>query len=69
MPIAIKRRDRPRGHCMTTIGLPCKQSKRSFKKDSPVAFSRLHVSDKKKGLIQLYVNLYSQCDKRTFEYC
>ena len=49
MPIAIKRRGRPRGHTLTTIGLPCKRTKKSCKKDGPVAFSRLHVSDKKKG--------------------
>jgi len=48
MPRVIKKRGRPKGHTLTTIGLPCKRAKTS-RKDGPVAFSRLHVSEKKKG--------------------
>ena len=49
MPQVIKKRGRPKGHMLTTIGLPCKRAKMNCRKDGPVAFSRLHTSDKKKG--------------------
>ena len=49
MPQVIKKRGHPKGHMLTTIGLPCKRAKMNCRKDGPVAFSRLHTSDKKKG--------------------
>ena len=44
----MKRRGRPRGHELTTIGLPAKKAKKDVDKE-PCSFSRLHVSAKEEG--------------------
>ena len=44
----MKRRGRPRGHELTTIGLPAKKAKKDMDK-KPRSFNRLHVSRKEEG--------------------
>ena len=46
MPPIIGRKGRPRGHALTTIGLPVKRKKGSNK---PTKFLLLHTSEKEKG--------------------
>lgn len=50
VPPFVKKRGRPKGHGLTTIGLPAKRARKEvscFKK--PCSFSKLHVSEKEKG--------------------
>lgn len=55
----VKRRGRPRGHELTTIGLPAKKAKKPADK-KPCSFSRLHVSGKEEGKLSiLMLLLYS----------
>lgn len=42
----VKMRGRPKGHKLTTIGLPAKKGNASHK---PVGFIDLHFSEKQKG--------------------
>ena len=44
----VKRRGRPRGHELTTIGLPAKKAKKDVDK-KPCSFSSLHISRKEEG--------------------
>ena len=48
MPPPIKRRGRPKGYGLTTIGLPAKRLKRDVRK--PQKFSLLHTSEKEKSM-------------------
>ena len=52
-PTVVKRRGQPRGHELTTIGVPAKKAE-SLKK--PCSFSKLHVSKKEEG------TCYLQCE-------
>ena len=45
----LKKRGRPRGHDLTTIGLPAKKAKKASTK--PSTFSRLHTSKKEEGSV------------------
>lgn len=47
-PPVIKRRGRPRGHELTTIGLPAKKAKKETLK-KPRSFSKMHTSEKEEG--------------------
>ena len=44
VPPAVKKRDRPKGHNLTTVGLSAK--KRQNNSGSPWTFSQLHTSEK-----------------------
>ena len=50
MPLKVKKRGRPKGHQLTTIGLPAKKQRtegtKSMKK--PCSFQKLHTSFKEK---------------------
>ena len=46
LPLAIKVKGRPKGHNLTTIGLPAKRSKNSSK---PQPFILMHTSVKEEG--------------------
>ena len=48
MPSVIKRRGRPKGHLLTTIGLPRKKGKSTIAK-KPCSFLKLHTSEKERG--------------------
>ena len=50
----VKRRGRPRGHDLTTIGLPAKKAKNEVGK-KPCSFRRLHTSMKEEGMFALLV--------------
>ena len=43
----VKKRGRPKGHELTTIGLPAKKAKKDAKK--PISFSKMHTSKKEEG--------------------
>jgi hypothetical protein len=47
MPPIVKRKGRPRGHELTSIGLPAKKRRRDGKK--PTRFLMLHTSEKERG--------------------
>ena len=47
VPPAMKKRGRPKGHELTTIGLPAKKSRKDT--GGPCAFSRMDTSEKVKG--------------------
>ena len=47
-PAIVKRRSRPRGHELTTIGLPAKKAKKESAK-KPCSFSKMHSSKKEEG--------------------
>ena len=47
VPSPIKRRGRPKGSDLTTVGLPVKRNKRgNLHSRKPVSFSRLHTTEK-----------------------
>ena len=48
VPPPVKRRGRPRGHGLTTIGLPAKRARKEGTKKL-CSFSKLHVSEKERG--------------------
>ena len=45
---APPRRGRPRGHDLTTVGLPAKKAKKESAK-KPCSFSKMHISKKEEG--------------------
>ena len=47
VPPAVKKRGRPKGHNLTTVGLPAKKAKKDS--GAPLTFIRLHTSEKVKG--------------------
>ena len=47
-PPVVKQRGRPRGHELTTIGLPAKKTKKESTK-KPCSFTKVHVSKKEGG--------------------
>ena len=49
VPPAIKKKGRPKGHILTTIGLPAKKMRKGSQ--GPCTFSRLHTSEKEKGIL------------------
>ena len=49
MPPKIKRRGRPKGHQLTTIGLPAKKQK--LERTKPCSFQKLHTSFKEIGIV------------------
>ena len=53
MPPVIRTRGRPKGHQLTTIGLPLKKAKRQQGKNKPVQFLMLHTSEKERGMITI----------------
>ena len=57
MPPKVKKRGCPKGHQLTTIGLPAKKQRtegtNSMKK--PCSFQKLHTSFKEKGTVSSYV--------------
>ena len=62
MPPKVKKRGRPKGHQLTTIGLPAEKQRtegtNSMKK--PCSFQKLHISFKEKGTVSTcYVQLSS----------
>lgn len=54
MPPLVKKRGRPKGHGLTTIGLPAKRARKEYKK--PCSFSKLHVSEKEKVILSWFVD-------------
>jgi hypothetical protein len=48
MPPVVKMRGRPKGHNLTTIGLPAKKGKEHNK---PQPFISLHTSQKERGVL------------------
>ena len=47
MPPVTKMRGRPKGHKLTTVGLPSRKGKAALK---PTSFIDLHFSNKQKGM-------------------
>lgn len=50
VPPPVKRRGRPKGHGLTTIGLPAKRARKEGTR-KPCSFSKLHVSEKERGKV------------------
>ena len=57
----VKRRGRPRGHELTSIGLPAKKAKKDVDK-KPCSFSRLNVSAKEEGKQNYWIQLMYPCN-------
>ena len=56
VPPLVKKRGRPKGHGLTTIGLPAKRARKELLRyKKPCSFSKLHVSEKEKGNIMSIV--------------
>lgn len=51
MPPILKKRGRPKGHELTSIGLPAKRTRKGQKDTKPkvVPFVKIHTSVKEKG--------------------
>ena len=49
VPTPVKKREHPKGHELTTIGLPAKKARKEKKKKKPCSFSKLPTSEKEKG--------------------
>ena len=55
MPPLIKKRGRPKGHGLTTIGFPAKRARKEVVcSKRPCSFTKLHVSEKEKGVYYFY---------------
>ena len=44
----VKKRGRPKGHLLTTIGLPSKKVKKA--NGRPISFAKMHTAKKEKGM-------------------
>ena len=57
-PSVLKRRGRPKGHHLTTIGLPAKKkAKKAEYAKRPTSFRKLHTSEKEEGEYVIMVDI------------
>ncbi|CAI8036418.1 hypothetical protein GBAR_LOCUS20403 [Geodia barretti] len=57
VPPLVKKRGRPKGHGLTTIGLPAKRARKELLRyKKPCSFSKLHVSEKEKVILSWFVD-------------
>ena len=56
----VKKRGQPKGHELTTIGIPAKKAKKEAdKKSKSCSFSRLHISRKEEGDYHAHTHILS----------